>query len=440
MEISGNTRLLLHDQSKQEKKQIRKGKSGMRWTRKKTMFLIAVFICIITAKSNRTYAASANISFTADEGVEAGTEFTVTLSITSDVSIGDFEGYLTYDTDMAEYVSGPTCITGGDGYLKVSDMDASPSNQIRNYVMIFRALKRGMCQFRITGVPVVYAYENGNAMSVLSEPCTMQIAAASDASDNALASALRVSPGTLVPEFSPEITEYEVAVVSGTKRLVVSAVPEDIRANVSIAGNEQLLDGENHVNITITAENGSVRVYHILAIVGGSDIPALEATPIPEIPDEKDAAFYVETEGDEFVLGGHYRYRIEELPEGETPPDSYRKDYLLISGETITAYMTAKDSDACLLWLVNEAGENGGYRFDRSEYTVQKYVPEVIVVTDTSEAKQKLDELLLKTKEYERNKDRMSILVGALGAIAILLGVLCIRLFVHSRADWEDDF
>ena len=62
------------------------------------------------------------------------------------------------------------------------------------------------------------------------------------------------------------------------------------------------------------------------------------------------------------------------------------------------------------------------------------------VVTDTSEAKQKLDELLLKTKEYERNKNRMSILVGTLGAAAILLGVLCIRLFVRSRGAWEDDF
>ena len=404
------------------------------------MFFIAVFVCIITAKSSQVYAASANISFTADENVEAGMEFTVTLSITADVSIGDFEGYLTYDTDMAEYVSGPACITGGDGYLKISDINASPSNQIRNYVMIFRALKRGMCQFRITGVPVVYAYENGNAMSVLSEPCTMQIAAASDASDNALASALRVSPGTLVPEFSPEITEYEVAVAAGTKRLVISAVPEDIRASVSIAGNEELLDGENHVNITITAENGSVRIYHILAIVGGSDTLVPEATPAPEVPEEKDAAFYVEADGDGFVLGGRYSYRIEELPDGETPPDGYHKDYLLISGETITAYMTAKDSDACLLWLVNEAGEKGWYRFDRNEYTVQKYAPEVIVVTDTSEAKQKLDELLLKTKEYERNKNRMSILVGTLGAAAILLGVLCIRLFVRSRGAWEDDF
>ena len=317
----------------------------MRWTRKRTMFFIAVFVCIITAKSSQVYAASANISFTADEDVEAGMEFTVTLSITADVSIGDFEGYLTYDTDMAEYVSGPACITGGDGYLKISDINASPSNQIRNYVMIFRALKRGMCQFRITGVPVVYAYENGNAMSVLSEPYTMQIAAASDASDNALASALRVSPGTLVPEFSPEITEYEVAVAAGTKRLVISAVPEDIRASVSIAGNEELLDGENHVNITITAENGSVRIYHILAIVGGSDTPVPEATPAPEVPEEKDAAFYVEADGDGFVLGGRYSYRIEELPDGETPPDGYHKDYLLISGETITAYMTAKDSD-----------------------------------------------------------------------------------------------
>lgn len=385
-------------------------------------------------------AASAGISFTVDGAeVEAGTEFTVVLEITADTTIGDFEGFFTYNADLVEYTYGPSCITGGDGYLKISDIDASPSSQLRSYVMTFTALKYGICRFEMSGIPVVYAYENGNSMSVMSEPFNLQIFAPKNASDNAKIDTLRVSPGTLVPEFDPEITEYEVALNADIQRLIVSAVPQDMNASVSISGNGNLEPGENNVTIAVTAENGTVRTYHILAIrqqAGTSPEP--EATKEPELtpePEEK-KQLYLEKE-DGMFLCGNYRYQLADFT-GLTIPEGYTSDYLLIDGESVPVYESAGNDEYCLLALENEAGEKGLYRFDRTEYTLQRYTPEVITVTDHSQETRKIEELLEKTREYEKNKNTMSIVTGVLGAVVAMLGILCIRLYVRSRG-YDDE-
>lgn len=400
-------------------------------------FLVCILICI-NCRSITAYAASAGISFTTDvQEVEAGTEFTVVLEITADTTVGDFEAFFTYDSELAEYSYGPSCITGGDGYLKVSDLGASPSVRLRSYVMTFRALKYGICHFEISGIPVVYEYENGNSMSVMSEPFYLQITAPKNASDNARIDTLRISPGTLTPEFDPEITEYEVELGNDAQRLIVSAVPQDMAASVSISGNENLSYGENNVSIAVTAENGTIKTYHILAIRQQEAVQTPEPTkePAAEPPEEKPSLFLEHENGT--LLCGSYRYRLADLT-GIVLPEGYEAGSLLIDGEAVPVYMSSASKEYCLIVLENEAGEKGLYRFDRTEYTIQRYSPDVITIRDSSLESRQLEELLERTKEYEKNKNKMSILTGVLGAAAALFGVLCIRLFLRGRG-YDDE-
>ncbi len=396
-------------------------------------------LCLVAAylPTEHLKAASADISFYAEEPeVEAGREFTLILEISADMTIGDFEGYFTYDADIAEYTYGPACITGGDGYLKISDINAAPTVGLRSYVMTFTAKKRGVCQFRMSGVPVVYAYESGNSMSVMSEPYQLTIRAAANASNNARAAALRVSPGALVPGFSPEITEYEVELDASVERIIVSAVSADSKALVSVSGNESLSEGENDVNVTITAEDGTECIYHILVRRGSSSGVPTMPTPVPEDKDnpgsaagQEERTLYLSEDGT--MLCGNYRYRLTQEISGIMIPDGYEADYLLIGGESITAYMTSRQAEYCLLVLENEAGETGLYRFDRKEYTIQRYEPEIVTVTDTSSLNQKVNELLSKTQEYEQKKNNMSILCGLLGVVIVVLLLLCVRLRIR---------
>ncbi len=114
-------------------------------------------------------------------------------------------------------------------------------------------------------------------------------------------------------------------------------------------------------------------------------------------------------------------------------PDGYEADFLLVDGESIPAYMASRQSEYCLLALTNEAGETGLYRFDRKEYTIQRYEPEIVKVADTSGTDQKLNELLAKTRDYEQKKNSMSILCGLLGAAVVVLLLVCVRMGIRRR-------
>jgi len=407
-------------------------------------FLLCLGMGMAKLPHSAVIAASADIEFfTEDAVIEAGYEFTLILEISSDMTIGDFEGYFSYDAEIAEYLYGPACITGGDGYLKISDINASPSFGLRSYAMTFTAKKHGICQFKMSGIPVVYAYDSGNSMSVATEPYQLTVNAASDASNNAEIVTLKVSPGTLKPEFSPEITEYEVDLEPLTQRLIVSAVAADVSALVSISGNESLDFGENDVNVTVTAEDGTVRVYHILAKRAREGTTPVPTAPLKQEEDKPEPSKAPETRAfyltpDKQMLCGNYRYQLAKDIAGLTIPEGYEADYLLVDGESIPAYMTSRQSEYCLLALINEAGETGLYRFDRKEYTLQRYEPEIVKVADTSGLSQKLNELLEQTRDYEQRKNNMSILCGLLGAGIVVLLLLCIKLGIRRRAD-EDE-
>lgn len=66
----------------------------------------------------------------------------------------------------------------------------------------------------------------------------------------------------LIPEFDKQTINYEIENVD-TEEIEVTAIAEDSRAIVSGTGKITLNSGENDVKVEVTAENGSVRTYHI---------------------------------------------------------------------------------------------------------------------------------------------------------------------------------
>ncbi len=77
---------------------------------------------------------------------------------------------------------------------------------------------------------------------------------------------LTVGSGELVPEFSPETTEYTVVVPPSVTTLTVAGVPADPWATVAVSPSQPmaLLTGENPVTLTVTAENGAQKVYSVV--------------------------------------------------------------------------------------------------------------------------------------------------------------------------------
>lgn len=81
-------------------------------------------------------------------------------------------------------------------------------------------------------------------------------------------------------DFSKTKTSYTINIGKGITKLDITAVAEDEKAKVAISGNNNLSSGTNVIKITVTAENGSKRVYTINATVPKSttdcDLKTLE--------------------------------------------------------------------------------------------------------------------------------------------------------------------
>lgn len=67
----------------------------------------------------------------------------------------------------------------------------------------------------------------------------------------------------LTPKFDKEVTEYNLTVGEDVEELKINAKAVDDSAKVEITGNDKLLVGENTIEIKVTAEDGTVRIYKI---------------------------------------------------------------------------------------------------------------------------------------------------------------------------------
>lgn len=83
-------------------------------------------------------------------------------------------------------------------------------------------------------------------------------------SSNARLSSLNIEGINLDQEFLADVVEYTASVDFSVNELNISAIPEDDKSTIVIDGNLDLVTGENTVKITVTAENGSKKVYTIV--------------------------------------------------------------------------------------------------------------------------------------------------------------------------------
>ena len=104
---------------------------------------------------------------------------------------------------------------------------------------------------------------NGQTAYISSSYLTTTKPEEENKSSNAMLSGLTVDVEGLSPEFNKDTDNYTLQVGSDVEALQITATPEDEKATVQVQGNENLQEGENTVTITVTAEDGTTKVYTI---------------------------------------------------------------------------------------------------------------------------------------------------------------------------------
>lgn len=230
-------------------------------------------------------------------------------------------------------------------------------------------------------------------------------------------SSLSVDGVELIPSFNKETESYIVDLEPGTTSVTVNAEKENKYASISGAGEIEVVEGSNDIDIVVTAENGSKRTYHITANVkefdpinvtlDGSDYTVVRKVSELTKPDNYEDTM-IEIDGNQVpafkndILGytlvglkdvtGNVKLFIYEngeykpyiflsfakldliiLDEEVNVPQGFVKDTIIIGDETVTCYKNNELGITIIYGRSINTGESNFYTFENTDMTIQKF-------------------------------------------------------------------
>lgn len=319
----------------------------------------------------------------------------------------------------------------------------------------FKAVSTGSATVTVKPIDVA-DYNNGSSYTT-SKSVTINVRTKPVivlSGDNNLSN-LGIENYSLTPEFNKDTLEYNVELEPDTSEINISATASHGGATIEGAGTREVTDGDNRLEIKVTAENGSSKIYVINAKV--KEYNPIEVninnekytvvrkksliTP-PEnytettvtINEEEIPAYYSEitkytlvslkdANGNQnfyiYQNGEYHLYKeltfnqmkicLLDIPQ---IPDGYSKSTIVYNDENLEAYKRNPNSKYAILYGMNVAtGEEHYYSYESSENTLQIYHTEEI------------DLLNEKVEQY------VYLIIGLLGLSFIFLIIMLILVF-----------
>jgi hypothetical protein len=264
--------------------------------------------------------------------------------------------------------------------------------------------------------------------------------------------------------------------------MVVSATPEDSNATTQIWGAGLIEPGENTVKITVTAENGAVKVYNI-RVYAGEDKGEANVTiddefykfadnqSVDGIPDgftdttitykdwevlafkspnkkltivclinvEEELKWFIyDEENDTFTPYQEYsskynRYIIMDIPEDCEYLDGAELVEIDLDGNKVQALSSdsLNDKNLYIVYAMNIEGDEAYYLYDKSEGTFMRYVApakeEVTEATETDVATV-TDVPEISTAKPEKNDTLLYVLLAVAGLALIFFIIMLVMI------------
>lgn len=345
-------------------------------------FLVLLLCCLCgTVK-----AASASISVQSSAStIIVGRTFNVTVTVSSDVALANWEYTLAYDNSKLELVSGTPYIM---------DMVTTTNVKSRSYNYTFRAKASGNASIYIQSAAVL-SWDGAIGVSKGSRTVTLKTQQEIEASysKNNYLSSLGVE-GKEFP-FDKDTLEYTVEMEPGTTKVNLVGAVEDRTATVEGLGEKEVGEGANRFEVKVTAQNGNVRTYVVLVNVK-------EYNPIT-----------VDVEGKS--------YRVVRKRSELTAPANYTETTVVINEEEVPAY-TSEITKYTLVGLKDEEGNIGNYIYQEGIYTAyQEYTFQKIILYPM-EAKE-IPAYYKKTTVILNNQEITAYKIKASSSYALIYGM-----------------
>lgn len=308
----------------------------------------------------QAYALDTRIAFS-DPSVIEGNEVTVVLKISSldGGNLGNANLMLKYDNSYLEFISGNNA-EGGAGAIKISAGEDGKQEWVYN--LRFKALKAGETNIEVSSDEI---YDVNGKSATISKKGSSKviIAAGASTSTNANLSSLSVSEGALEPEFNSDTTEYTMNVGADINSINISAVAAEANSSVEISGNENLVEGENKVNINVKAADGSTSKSYTITVMKAVTSESQAST---ESKTEKSLA--------EITVSSKTIHVID-LDSGVKIPENMVENSIEVNGVKVKGWIDKSDGgqNFVLVYGQNSEGEKGFYVYDLKEKTIQRY-------------------------------------------------------------------
>ena len=239
-------------------------------TRKVKIF--AILVVLYTAICLKINAA--NIS--GNSNVIVGQTFTLTFEFGTNVGAYDSIN-VSYDTNMYEYVSGDSL----NESVWWDQSDTSAGVATKTYT--FKAIKEGSSRIAVVAKGVTSSNESMDELGTISAEKLINATVITPVQDqsaqvspqpapqnnvalnsNNYLKYVQLSEEGISPFFTRNITNYSLTVGEAVTSIDVLARAEDANARVEVYGNDNIVEGDNYIYITVTAQNGEKKTYTIL--------------------------------------------------------------------------------------------------------------------------------------------------------------------------------
>ena len=234
--------------------------------------LMVILFSMIFIAAYKTIAYAANVSGSiSSANAVIGENVTLTVNLSSNIEIFGFDVHIQYDASKLDFVSGSSniaSVNGGNGRITLYSDTCSSKNVTAT--LVFKAKEAGSHNVYLTADSSVYDNDVVKMNLVASTGVITATSEAPVSADNYLKNLTvyvedengNTTNGWFWPAFNKDTTQYYLNVDGNAKKLAITANANSVTSTVSL-NNPELVVGNNNINITVKAQDGSTKTYVI---------------------------------------------------------------------------------------------------------------------------------------------------------------------------------
>ena len=234
--------------------------------------LMVILFSMIFIAAYKTIAYAANVSGSiSSANAVIGENVTLTVNLSSNIEIFGFDVHIQYDASKLDFVSGSSniaSVNGGNGRITLYSDTCSSKNVTAT--LVFKAKEAGSHNVYLTADSSVYDNDVVKMNLVASTGVITATSEAPVSADNNLKDLTvyvedengNTTNGWFWPAFNKDTTQYYLNVEGNAKKLAITANANSVTSTVSL-NNPELVVGNNNINITVKAQDGSTKTYVI---------------------------------------------------------------------------------------------------------------------------------------------------------------------------------